>query len=120
LKGLISLLIHRFIPEPSNNLLKIKTFEKNFTVQSELINTCYETHSLISVCITEIIKGSPIVADILINIVKVCPWITFSLLNFPINKNNQLLSFASCLIDSPDLHVFFRLLIKQCKGCVRS
>jgi len=84
---LIPLLIHKFVPHPNSNLTGIKTFEKSFTIKSELINVCYETHSLINVFVSEIIKGSEIVTYLLINIVKVCPWIAFSLLNFPINKN---------------------------------
>jgi hypothetical protein len=108
------------VPHPNSNLTTIKTFEKCFTVKNELINVGYQTHSLISVFITEIIKGSDIVTKLLVNIIKVCPWITFSLLNFPINTNGQLQSFASWLIDTPKLYGFFCRLLKQSKGAVQS
>jgi hypothetical protein len=94
LKQILTSLIQKYCPKPQNTFETLKNFEKEYKLPYETVHMDSEITSVLT-NLTKIVAVSEgfkfkIASEMLINLLRYCPWYVVSVLNLPAMINEQI------------------------------
>jgi len=103
-KQLLTSLLQKYCYKPKNIFETLKNFDKEYKIPFDVINMDSEITSVFT-SIVKIIASSEgekldLSCEILINLLKFCPWYVVSVVNLPALIDEQIESFLSWLVKS--------------------
>lgn len=101
-------IVAMYCPDRLGTLTKVKTFEKEYSIESEIINLNNKLYLCCSVLIDSIInRNSGKSVDIVVWMARLANWLVIPLLSFPVSSrydtehNKKLESLSTYLISNP-------------------
>lgn len=100
-----------YSPQTLGALTKVKTFDKEYSIENEIININSQLYLTFSVLIENLIQGnSGQAVDVIVWMVRLANWQVIPLLSFPVawrydrKHNKKLESFSTYLVSNPSHH----------------